>query len=103
MSDEIRDDEAQQEDVEGHGLVNAPGVSAPNINRDDDAGDDVEGHGLVNAPGVNAPNINRDDDGDDVEAHGMINAAEHQPAEHQLAAKKLRRVFRGRPSRPRRV
>ena len=33
MSDEIRDDEAQQEDVEGHGLVNEPGVEAPGINR----------------------------------------------------------------------
>ncbi len=29
MSDEIRDDEAQQEDVEGHGLVNEPGAGAP--------------------------------------------------------------------------
>src|SRR5215204_5931443 len=57
VSDEIRDDEAQQEDVEGHGLVNEPGVGAPGINREDDAGDDVEGHGLINEPGVGAPGI----------------------------------------------
>jgi hypothetical protein len=59
VSDEIRDDEAQQEeDVEGHGLVNAPGVGAPGINRDDDESDDVEAHGLINQPGINQPGIN---------------------------------------------
>ena len=57
MSDEIRDDEAQQEDVEGHGLIAEPGVGAPSINRDDE-GDDVEAHGLINAPNINQPNIN---------------------------------------------
>ena len=57
VSDEIRDDEAQQEDVEGHGLVPEPGVGAPNINRDDD-GDDVEAHGMINQPNINQPNIN---------------------------------------------
>jgi len=58
VSDEIRDDEAQQEDVEGHGLINEPGVGAPGINRDDDEGDDVEAHGLINQPGINQPGIN---------------------------------------------
>ncbi len=62
MSDEIRDEEAEateDEDVEGHGLVNAPGVGAPGINRsDDEEADDVEAHGLINQPGINQPGIN---------------------------------------------
>jgi hypothetical protein len=59
VSDEIRDDEAQQEDVEGHGLINEPGAGAPGAGRSaDDEGDDVEAHGLINAPNINQPNIN---------------------------------------------
>ena len=57
--DEIRDDEAQQEDVEGHGLINQLGVNSPGINcSDDDEGDDVEAHGLINQSGINQSGIN---------------------------------------------
>ena len=59
VSDEIRDEETEAtEDVEGHGLVNEPGVGSPNINRDDEDSDDVEAHGLINQPNINQPNIN---------------------------------------------
>jgi glycerol-3-phosphate dehydrogenase len=59
VSDEIRDEETEgTEDVEGHGLVNAPGAASPSINRDDDDSDDVEAHGLINQPNINQPNIN---------------------------------------------
>ena len=60
MSDEIRDEETEaQEDVEGHGLANEPGVAAPGINRSDESDDDdVEAHALINQPGINQPGIN---------------------------------------------
>jgi hypothetical protein len=59
VSDEkIRDEETEAtEDVEGHGLVNEPNVSSPNISRDDEDSDDVEAHGLINEPNISQPNI----------------------------------------------
>ncbi|HEY7149602.1 MAG TPA: hypothetical protein VH420_09160 [Gaiellaceae bacterium] len=57
MSDEIRDDEAQEE-VEGHGFVNDPAVGEPSIGQtDDEKDDDVEAHGFINKPSIGDPSI----------------------------------------------
>ena len=53
----IRKDEDENEDVEGHSHYGSPAKGAPAKGLTED-GDDVEAHVHLNAPKINAPKIN---------------------------------------------